>query len=361
MKKYKLKTKAISTTTKKVWMGIDAHKKTLHVTVLDDEGEPVYVSSIPHGREHVAALVKRLEGAEITAVYEAGPTGYKLLYWLQDLGCTAFMCPPTHVRKRRGGTRIKTDERDSYTLAEQARANMLPAVHSHDEETYGQRQISRTRGQLVQDRSRMKARIKSLLLFHGIRPPEGLKANWSNAYLQWLAEGPADDENVNFAIEVSLQQVKSLTHEIKRLEARLKEMQNEERWAKQAELLRGIPGIGAITAMLLLLELGDVSRFNRCEEFASWLGLVPCEWSSGEGQNRGSITRAGNKRARTALVEASWILVGKDQAMKNVYEHIKKRRGASISIVAVARRLALIVRAMLRDEKPYNYEPTAAE
>lgn len=360
MKKYKLKTKAISTTTKKVWMGIDAHKKTLHITILDDEGERIFTGSLPYGREHVVGLIKRLEDVEITAVYEAGPTGYQLLHWLRELGCNAFMCPPTHVRKLRGGTRIKTDERDSYTLAEQARAKMLPAVHSHEKKVYGQRQISRTRGQLVKHRSQAKAQIKSLLLYHGVRPPKDLKANWSKAYLQWLAEGPTNDGNLNLSIEALLQLIKSLSRQIKRLEARLKALQKEERWADQAERLRGIPGIGAITAMLLLVELGDVSRFDRCEEFASWLGLVPCEWSSGEGQHRGSITRAGNKRVRTALVEASWILVGKDKAMKKVYERIKKRRGASIAIVAVARRLALIIRAMLRDEKPYQYQSAAA-
>lgn len=360
MRNYKLNNDSSATANRRVWMGIDTHKKTLHVTVLEAEGEVVLSQSLPHAREHVSALIRRLEAAEIVAVYEAGPTGYRLLKWLEELGCKAFMCPPTHVRQRRGGKRIKTDERDSYTLAEQARAGMLPAVHAHTEQIYCERQIVRTRGQLVKHRSQLKAQIKSLLLFHGIRAPDGLNANWSKAHRQWLEEGPSTSEELNLAVQSLMEIIKSLDHQIQRLDARLRKLEESKRWKEQAALLRSIPGVGALTAMVALLELGDVSRFDSCEEFASWLGLVPCEWSSGEGQTKGSITRAGNKRVRTALVEASWSLIRHDKAMKKVYERIKSRRGAGIAIVAVARRLALIIRAMLREKKPYNYERAVA-
>ena len=130
-------------------------------------------------KEHVVGLVGRLDADEIVAVYEAGPTGYKLLEWLEEFGCDAFMTPPTHVRQKKGGKRVKTDRRDSYDLAEQARAGRLPSVHALGEETYCERQVVRTRGQLVEHRSSAKAQVKSLLLFHGVKAPERLKTNWS--------------------------------------------------------------------------------------------------------------------------------------------------------------------------------------
>lgn len=358
MRYYKIEKEAIATTDR-IWMGIDAHKKTLHVTVLDDDGQVVISESVPHGRAHVAGLVGRFSDAEITAVYEAGPTGYKLLEWLEELGCDAYMCPPTHVRQKSGGKRIKTDQRDSFDLAEQARAGMLPSVHCLGEETYRERQVVRTRGQLVEHRSATKAQIKSLLLFHGVRAPDELKTNWSKAHMAWLEEGPTGDENIDLAIETLVELIKSLDRQIKRLEARLRQMEKSQKWADQAELLRSVPGIGAVSAMLLLLELGDVSRFDRCEELSSWLGLVPSEWSSGDGQSKGSITRSGNKRARTALVESSWTLISKDAWMRMVYERIKAKSCAGVAIVAIARRLALSIRAMLRDEKKYEYDPIA--
>lgn len=359
MRHYTLEKKPLATE-QKVWMGIDAHKRTLHVTVLDRDGEQVFAGSVPHRREHVAGIIARLQDCDIEAVYEAGPTGYKLLGWLEELGCNAYMTPPTHVRQRRGGKRIKTDERDSRDLAEQARAGMLPAVHRLDETTYRARQLTRTREQLVKHRRALKAQIKSLLLVHGIRPPEKLKTNWSRAHVAWLREGPSQDENLDLAVAALVAAIDGLTPQIKRIEARLAELEKSQRWEETARLLRSIPGVGPLTAMILVLELGDVSRFDRGEEFASWLGLVPCEWSSGDGQNKGSITRAGNRRVRTALVESSWYLISKDARMRRVYERIKARRGSGRAIVAVARRLALAIRAMLRDKQPYQYDELAA-
>lgn len=360
MRKYKLNNNLSATAGEKVWMGIDAHKETLHVTILNSEGEKVLSQSIPHGRNHVKGLVDRLEGAEIVAVYEAGPTGYRLLRWLEEFGCDAFMCPPTHVRQLRGRKRIKTDQRDSLTLAEQARAGMLPEVHALEDEVYCQRQVERTRAQLVKHRSQTKAQIKSLLLFHGVQLPEGLKANWSKAYMGWLASGPTESPDLNFCIATLVEAIEMFDKQLKQMDKRLEEIEKSERWKKQAALLRSIPGVGALTTMVVLLEAGDVNRFERCEEFASWLGLVPTEWSSGEGQKKGSITRAGNRRIRTGLIESSWTLIRHDPVMKGVYNRICARRGSAVAIVAVARRLALIIRAMLRDEKPYNYEAADA-
>lgn len=358
MRQYKIEDEEIATTDK-VWMGIDAHKKTLHVTVLDEQGDVVLSESVPHRHAHVVGLVKRFENTEIVAVYEAGPTGYKLREWLEELGCTATMCPPTHVRQKRGGKHIKTDERDSFDLAEQARANMLPSVHALDTETYAQREVERTRGQLVKHRSQLKNQIKSKLLYHQLRAPDDLKTRWSKAYIDWLKQGPSEHQELNVCIQSMVSLLESLDAQIKSLDAQLRKMQKSEKWAEKAQRLRSVPGIGQLTAMLILLELGDVSRFERCEELASWLGLVPTEWSSGEGQRKGSITRAGNRRLRTALVEASWMLIRKDKAMGATYERIKAKGGTGVAIVAVARRLALAIRAMLRDERDYDYQPAS--
>ncbi|MFB6350581.1 MAG: transposase, partial [Bradymonadaceae bacterium] len=120
------------------------------------------------------------------------------------------------------------------------------------------------------------------------------------------------------------------------------------------ELLKTVPGIGLLSAMVFVLELGDIRRFDTAEEFSSYLGLIPGEWSSGNTQAKRSMTRWGNRRARTVLVEASWKLIGKDGRMREVYERIKAKRGSGRAICAVARRLGLAIRAMIRDQKPYQ-------
>lgn len=358
MKKYTLERNVIATN-EKVWVGIDAHKKTLHVSVISRD-ETLLQQSIPHEKAQVAGLVRRLPGCEIEAVYEAGPTGYQLLYWLRELGCEAFMTPPSRVPAQKGGKQIKTDARDSLELAELLRADMLKEVHDLGKKAYRERELTRTRQQLVETRSGICAQIKSKLTLHTLRPPESMSTNWTKAFLEWLESGPAgDDYELNIVLKLLVGTYRHLTQQIKALDAEIEQLAGSEKHCEDVELLTSIPGIGVLSAMILLLELGDVGRFGRCEEFSSFLGLVPCEWSSGQSQYKGPLTRAGNRRARTVLVEASWTLKRYDTRMNQVYERIRARGSAGKAVVAVARRLGLAVRAMLRDRRPYDYESCA--
>jgi len=115
-----------------------------------------------------------------------------------------------------------------------------------------------------------------------------------------------------------------------------------------------VPGLGIISAMEILTELGEVERFQTSKELSSYLGLTPSEYSTGERIRHGKITRCGNKRVRTALVEASWKAIAKDPALRVKYERIKNRRGAKRAIVAVARVLSGKIRRVLLDKTPYE-------
>lgn len=354
MKKYKLHRDAIAND-KRVWIGIDAHKQSLHFTVID-ECEVLSQTTTPNAKEHVRAIIGRLPNCEIVAVYESGPTGYSLLYWLEELGCEAFITPASKVPEQKGGKQIKTDERDSRELAELARAGLLGEVYDLGEEAYCQRELTRTRQQHIEHRTRVCAQIKSKLLFHGIKAPEELKQNWSKSHLHWLEAGPSTSDCVNIAVKSLVATYRHLTVQIRRLKKEIDQLAKSKEFSTDVELLTSVPGVGVLTAMIVLLELGDITRFDRCEELSSFLGLIPGEWSSGERQKKGSCVRWGNKRARTALVEASWTLIGKDPRMRKTYERIKYRRGSGRAIVAVARRLGLALRAMLRERQPYDYE-----
>jgi len=368
MRVYKLDGEAIAKD-QKISLAFDAHKESLHATALGPEGEVVYRESIPYEQSHVKGLIGRFPGCDIEATYEAGPTGYKLLEWLEEEGCQAFMTPPSKVKQDKGGKQLKTDARDSLDLAKQLRADMLKEVHHHGRGHYRQRELTRTREQLVSQRTATCNRIKSKLLYHGIEVPDEINATWSNDFLDWLEDGPSGNRWLDVSIEVLTANYRELSEHIRRLEVELKKLacceakqveseppDGEERFgfAGWVELLKTVPGIGLLSAMILVLELGDIRRFETAEKFASFLGLVPGEWSSGQTQLKGSLTRWGNRRARTVLVEASWKLIGKDERMGEVYERIKAKSGSGPAICAVARRLGLAIRAMIRDQKPYQ-------
>ena len=122
------------------------------------------------------------------------------------------------------------------------------------------------------------------------------------------------------------------------------------------DLLKTIPGICPLSAIEILVEIQDITRFKTADELAAYLGLTPSQYSTGEYIRMGHITHAGNTRVRTTIVESSWTLVGKDPEMGRKYEKIKNKRGGKRAIVAVARNLSGRIRRILLDQVPYKLD-----
>lgn len=125
--------------------------------------------------------------------------------------------------------------------------------------------------------------------------------------------------------------------------------------------LKTVPGIGALSAMEILVELQDINRFQTAEELTSCLGLTPSQYSSGDRVRMAHITHAGNGRVRTTLVECCWILIWRDPVVRAKYDNIRKRRAGRRAITAIARKLSACIRRILIDEVPYAVQlPKAA-
>jgi transposase len=153
-----------------------------------------------------------------------------------------------------------------------------------------------------------------------------------------------------------LEQYEFLTAQIAKQTQLLRELSQTALYRERVEILRSVPGIGLVTAMELLVELQDVSRFRRAEQLAAYVGLTPSQYSSADKIRMGRITRAGKSGLRGTLVEASWRLITKDTAMREKYERIKTRAGGKRAIVAIARMLLLRLRRILLDGRPYVLE-----
>lgn len=340
---------------KTVWMGIDVHKKNSTVTILDRDGI-IYRDTIPSQQQHFEAIMKRLPDCAVEAVYEAGPTGYKTLRWLRAAGANAMMTAPSMVPDRNGDY-VKTDKRDSLKIARLHRGQVLDPVWDLTNEQYEHRELVRSRRQLVHNRTRICQQIRSKLLFHGQDTPED--DQWSEAFLQWLEGTPTGRPGIDIPLAALARIYRDLTREIELLEKALKKLAESEQYRVEIDILTSIPGVGLITAMTFLTELGDLERFRTAEDFAGYLGLTPSEHSSGNRKRKGGLPRKGNPHIRGVMVQAAWTTIGKDARLREVYDRIKNRNseyGAQIAIVAVTRRLALAMRAMLRDGTLYEYD-----
>ena len=252
------------------------------------------------------------------------------------------------------GNRVKTDKRDSRKLAKLLESDMLKKVHVLTEEERMHRELIRTRRQLVDHRGSVARQIKSKLLFYDISSPFPSRYGWGRPYLQWLKNLPCQSEYLRGSLDILIHLYEYLTEEIRRITKNVVELSRTDKYARRMKLLRSMPGVGILTGMEILVELQDFARFKSSEEIASYIGLTPSEYSTGPYVRQGRITRCGNARVRAALVESSWILVGRDPLMRAKYLKLKSSKGAKRAIVAIARKLIIIIRSMLLHNVPYR-------
>jgi transposase len=204
---------------------------------------------------------------------------------------------------------------------------------------------------------RLQLRIKSELYCFGIEFP-AKPGPWSQTFVSWLWRLRLTDRWQTESFQKLLLAYEQLSGLIAAQTRLLKELALTERYRAQVELLMTVPGIGLLTAMEILLELGDLKRFRNGRKLAAYVGLTPGQYSSGERVRLGRISKIGKAQLRASLIEASWILIRKSVAIEERYQLLKVRCGGKRAIVAIARKLLLMVRRMLLDH--CRYQPQAA-
>ena len=333
-----------------LFVGIDLHKDRWHVTIRTMDLE-LFSASIPGTWEALHRVLARYAGHRLAAVYEARYFGFRLHDRLVDHGIPCLVTPPSLVPQEYGN-RVKTDRRDSRKLAHLLAKGMLKRVWVPSEEERYHRQVVRRRRQLVRDRVRTQSRIKAEPRFYGIHLAEP-QGRWTQMYFESLRSINFENRWMQESFNRLLEQYEFLTAQIDKQTKLLRELSETALYQKRVEILQSIPGIGLISAMELLLELQDVSRFRRAEQLAAYVGLTPSQYSSADKVRMGRITGIGKNTLRAILVEATWQLITKDRVMREKYDRIKIRSGGKRAIVAIARTLLLRMRRMLLDERVY--------
>jgi transposase len=215
-------------------------------------------------------------------------------------------------------------------------------VHVPTREDHARRPLSRTYEQALKEKKRAPARLRALLQDHGrLGPPP--PAGWQ-AYADWLAPQTLPAPGQCCVDELLALRTAALAS-VQRLKRALAAVAAEPAYAPVVTALAAQDGVGAFTAIRLRLELGDLTRFRRADAFTHYLGLTPSEYSSGDEVARGPITKRGPTRVRSWLIQCAWASLRRDPALRDTFERLRGRAGTKRAIVAVARRLALRVRA----------------
>lgn len=341
-----------------VFSGLDVDKRSISVTFTDHDR---FLKSLrmPYSAEHLLNHVrKHFPNKKVAFVYEAGPTGYGLYDGIVAQGYPCLIAAPSMIPKA-PGQRVKTNRLDSKALSENLRGGQLKSIHVPSPTYRELRHLTQLRDVLVSELVGMKQRIKSLLLFEGIEfPPAPAGSQWSFLVKDKLRK-LACSGTVRFkldqlldSLEFNEKQVLKAIREIRRY------CQNDPELSQCMKYLMTLPGIGWITASQLLARIGDWRELNNIRQLGGFLGLVPTEHSTGERTDRGSITRTGDERLRSKLIQASWSAIRQDgelrEFFRTVYRKHPREIASRVAIVAVARKLSVRIAVVLMKQRPYE-------
>jgi transposase len=291
-----------------LFIGMDVHKESIEIAIADDgpAGEVRRYGRIGGSMDALKKTLRKLEstGKSLHFCYEAGPCGYELFRYLTHADHVCIVVAPSLIPKK-PGDKVKTDKRDAIQLVRLFRAGELTPVYVPDREDEAMRDLSRAREDAMIIQKAARQRLKSFLLRHNIRY-QG-RANWGEKHLRWLANEvrlPIPVQQVVFQEYVNT--VTEAAYRMERLVAEIHHCVKTWRLYPVVQALMAMRGVRMIVAVTVMAELGDLTRFENPKQLMSYLGLTPCEYSSGERQRRGGITKTGNHHARRILIEAAW-------------------------------------------------------
>lgn len=345
---------------KTIMIGCDLHDATMVLRVADGPQTSIRKSFPTAERKEMIdwlrAFAAERSATRIVFVYEASGQGFGLYDDLRDAGIECHVLAPTHLPHNPHSRKNKTDDKDAERLLDEVRGYVLagrklPVVWVPNPETRDDRESVRLRLDVAEQRTKIKNQIRNLAKRWQLRFPEWFSASgdWSRRSIGWLrdlAGGVSSglQTGARAALTSLLSLYEALCEQIKSLDQAIKQLSQTARYARAFRKLQLLPGVGMLSAMVFLTELGNLDRFANRRQLAAYLGLAPSAYGSGENNDRkGHITRQGPARVRHVLCQSAWTALRCSAGWRDTYERIKggSKTRSKIAIVAVMRQLAL--------------------
>ena len=303
-------------------------------------------------------LNKNYPGARYRAVYEAGFCGFGACRRMIQLGVDCNVVHPMDIPRSNTDKVMKTDKIDSRKLSGLLLTNVQQYIHIPDEELEADRSLIRQRYRIARDLARTKNRLKSFFFQMGITVPEHFEGspsrNWTRKYMDWVEHIQANQTTTKLVIDRYVELGKMQIEQLKASKKAVVKVSQKIRYKKDCELLRTIPGIANLTAMVVLLQLGDISRFKTLDKLCFYIGLVPSIHSSGDSEKTGKMIKRGRREIKIHLIESAWIAVRKDPALTLKFNELSTRMNKNKAIIRIVRKILSRIRYVLLNKQPYE-------
>lgn len=332
------------------FIGVDHHKQVSVMTVLEEDGQEWKTGRMPNLRSDVERFLE--DCRPFTAVLEAGRSSYVMADLLRDLGGEVKIANALQV-KAIAHARIKTDKRDSRTLAHLLRANLIPEVYQRGEWNRRAQRVMRMRAYWVHKRTEVKNKVRALLAQQRedvrLEVEKRESGLFSSKGLELLAKLPLESKEKE-VLEDLLQGYKEIQAHIKKSDGMVDALYGE---MEEASRIDTVPGFAKTLSVLVAVEIADVKRFARAADLHSYAGVIPSTSSSGERTYHGHITKQGSRWLRWAALEAVYPAIKKDLVLRTLYSRLARRKGPNAAKIAVARRLLTIIYRILTEKREY--------
>jgi transposase len=337
-----------------IYVGLDVHKKSWSVSILSQQCEHKTFTQPPEVDKLVYYLRRNFPGAQYHSVYEAGFSGFWIHDQLRERGIDCIVVNPADVPTKDKEQTKKRDPVDCRKLARSLRNGEIEGIYVLCRSKLEDRTLIRTRQSMVRKQTRCKNQIKAILFFYGVVIPEEREmGHWSRRFIQWIEQIRMERASGDIALKVHLEELNHLRQLIASLNRAILRLARTEEYRPAVNLLKSVPGISTLTAMILLSELGEVTRFPSLDELSCYVGLIPDTQESGEKENVGGMTQRRHSQLRWLLIEASWVAVRKDPALLMAFQEYCKRMRKTKAIVKIARKLLNRIRYVLKNQAEY--------
>jgi transposase len=332
-------------------IGCDFHPSYQQIALVDEETGELMESRLEHEKGEARRFYEALAGQPVRVGMEAVGNSQWFEQMLEELGHELWIGDAARIRHL-VVRKQKTDRRDAKHILELLLDGRFPRIWVPSAEMRDVRQLLRHRQKLVDIRREVKNQLQHLALNQGVRRKNRL----------WSREGRAVLEKLPLQGWTARRR-DDLLAMLDRLDVQMKDLdeavRTEAAQRPEVRLLMTHPGVGPVVGLAYALTIGPTARFPRGKQVASYLGLIPKEHSSGGRQRLGSISKQGNTMMRTLLVEAACNASRFDEELRRDYRRLAARKHTALAKVMVARKLAVRMYWMLRENKPYRPRPVA--